>query len=124
MSNTKGETKLEHRRQFLRFLAGTPVLVGAGIVPLLSEKLLAADDLPVELIKAADEALNVFDFEPVAKDRMLPAHYGYTVSGTESAEWSTSAIRTSRLVSSACPGRRLSPWRRLGVRASITPKAR
>ena len=86
MSNTRGETKLEHRRQFLRFLAGTPVLAGAGIVPLLSEKLLAADDLPVELIKAADEAMNVFDFEPVAKDRLLPAHYGYTVSGTDSNE--------------------------------------
>ena len=86
MSNTRGETTLEHRRQFLRFLAGTPVLAGAGIVPLLSEKLLAADDLPVELIKAADEALNVFDFEPVAKDRLLPAHYGYTVSGTDSNE--------------------------------------
>jgi isopentenyl diphosphate isomerase/L-lactate dehydrogenase-like FMN-dependent dehydrogenase len=75
-----------NRRKFLRFLAGTPVLAGSGIIPFLSEKLLAADELPVELINAAEEALNVFDFEPVAKNQMLPAHYGYTVSGTDSDE--------------------------------------
>ena len=86
MSNHNGESKLEQRRQFLRFLAGTPVLAGSGVIPLLSEKLLAQETLPSELIKAADEALNVFDFEPVAKSRLLPAHYGYTVSGTDSNE--------------------------------------
>ena len=70
MSQSNSESqraKLANRRQFLRFLAGTPVLAGSGVIPFLSEKLLAADELPVELIKAAEEALNVFDFEPVAR---------------------------------------------------------
>jgi isopentenyl diphosphate isomerase/L-lactate dehydrogenase-like FMN-dependent dehydrogenase len=78
--------RIANRRQFLRFLAGTPVLAGSGLIPFLAEKLLEADQLPNELIKAAEEALNVFDFEPVAKDRMSPAHYGYTVSGTDGDE--------------------------------------
>ncbi|MBH98941.1 MAG: alpha-hydroxy-acid oxidizing enzyme [Rhodospirillaceae bacterium] len=80
------KTALENRRLFLKFLAGTPVLAGSGVIPLINKKLLAADVLPVEMIEAVDEALNVFDFEPVAKSRILPAHYGYTVSGTDSNE--------------------------------------
>ena len=84
MSNTF--ESLENRRQFLRFLAGTPALAGAGLFPFLSEKIWAADDLPNELITAAEDALNVFDFHPVAKDMLLPAHYGYTVSGTDGDE--------------------------------------
>ena len=78
--------RIANRRQFLRFLAGTPVLAGSGLIPFLAQKLLAADQLPNELINAAEEALNVFDFEPVAKQRMSPAHYGYTVSGTDGDE--------------------------------------
>ena len=62
MSNNN-KTNLENRRQFLRFLATTPVFAGSAVIPFLNEKLLAADSLPVEMIKAADEALNVFDFE-------------------------------------------------------------
>ncbi len=85
MANNNNQQR-ENRRQFLRFLAGTPVLAGSGVIPFLSDKLLAADELPVALIEAAEEALNVFDFEPVAKNRMLPAHYGYTVSGTDGDE--------------------------------------
>ncbi len=77
---------IANRRGFLRFLAGTPLLAGAGVLPLLTQKLWAQDDLPVALIEAAEEALNVFDFEPAAKMRMLPAHYGYTVSGTDGDE--------------------------------------
>jgi isopentenyl diphosphate isomerase/L-lactate dehydrogenase-like FMN-dependent dehydrogenase len=72
-----------NRRHFLQFLASTPVLAGTGLVPYLSAKLANAQALPRELISAVEEALNVFDFEPVAKDRMLPAHYGYTASGTD-----------------------------------------
>ena len=77
---------IANRRGFLRFLAGTPLLAGAGVLPLLTQKLWAQDDLPVAFIEAAEEALNVFDFEPAAKMRMLPAHYGYTVSGTDGDE--------------------------------------
>ena len=83
--DAKTGNRVAHRRAFLRFLAGTPVLAGSGVIPWLSERLLA-DELPTELIQAAEDALNVFDFEPVAKSRLLPAHYGYTVSGTDDDE--------------------------------------
>ena len=79
------QERLAARRMFLRYLAGTPVVVGSGMLPLLAGKVLA-DELPSELIESAEEAINVFDFEPVAKTRMLPAHYGYTASGTDGDE--------------------------------------
>ena len=77
---------IENRRQFLRFLAGTPLFAGSAMLPLLARKLWAADELPSELITAAEDALNVFDFHPVAKTMLSPAHYGYTVSGTDGDE--------------------------------------
>ncbi len=77
---------IENRRQFLRFLAGTPLFAGSAMLPLLTQKLWAADELPAELITAAEDALNVFDFHPVAKTMLSPAHYGYTVSGTDDDE--------------------------------------
>jgi 4-hydroxymandelate oxidase len=77
-------TSIENRRHFLRFLAGTPLLAGSGT--LLTRKLWAQDGPPIIPIEAADQALNVFDFERVAKSRMLPAHYGYTASGTDDNE--------------------------------------
>lgn len=76
----------ESRRQFLRFLASTPVLAGSGLVPYFASALASAQEMPADLIRAAEEALNVFAFEPVAKDRMLPVHYGYTASGTDDEE--------------------------------------
>ena len=79
------QERLAARRMFLQYLAGTPVVAGSGMLPLLAGKILA-DELPTEFIESAEEAINVFDFEPVAKTRMLPAHYGYTVSGTDGDE--------------------------------------
>ncbi len=77
---------IENRRQFLRFLVGTPLFAGSAMLPLLAQKLWAADELPAELITAAEDALSVFDFQPVAKTMLSPAHYGYTVSGTDGDE--------------------------------------
>lgn len=74
------------RRHFLKFLASTPALAGSGLVPYIGQRLASAQTLPADLIRAAEEALNVFEFEPVAKSRMLPAHYGYTASGTDDNE--------------------------------------
>jgi isopentenyl diphosphate isomerase/L-lactate dehydrogenase-like FMN-dependent dehydrogenase len=36
-----------------------------------------------ELIKSADQALDVFDFEPVARKNLPPAHYGHLVGGVD-----------------------------------------
>ena len=35
------------------------------------------------LIASASEALNVFDFEPVARKKLPPAHWGYLATGTD-----------------------------------------
>src|SRR5689334_7545844 len=85
------------RRGFLRFAAGSPLLAAAGIDLGALAKLLdgssrdQAKGLAIlqqatqepELIAAAADALNVFDFEPVAKKKVPPAHWGYLATGTD-----------------------------------------
>jgi isopentenyl diphosphate isomerase/L-lactate dehydrogenase-like FMN-dependent dehydrogenase len=90
------------RRQFLRFLAGSPLLTAAaaGTASLLaasSHQVFAQsyDVLrgsrralgPDGIITAPADALDVFEFEPAAKKAMLsqgaPAHWGYLESGVE-----------------------------------------
>jgi isopentenyl diphosphate isomerase/L-lactate dehydrogenase-like FMN-dependent dehydrogenase len=44
------------------------------------------------LIAAASEALDVFDFEPVARKKLPPAHWGYLATGTDDDE----TIRANR----------------------------
>jgi 4-hydroxymandelate oxidase len=85
------------RRHFLRFAAGSPLLAAAGIDlgalatlfaggPRDRAKGLAmlqqATQEP-ELIVSAADALDVFDFEPVAKKKLPPAHWGYLSTGTD-----------------------------------------
>lgn len=71
------------RREFLKFLVGSPLLAAFGLSPQLlgqgSAQLLANN----ELISAVGDALNVFDFEALAKEKLPPAHWGYLASGVE-----------------------------------------
>lgn len=89
------------RRHFLAFLAGSPLLAAAGFdSPLLrrlaaesprgahrvldlTQQAIQQDTLPVAGIRAASEALDVFDFEAVAKQKIPVAHWGYLVTGTD-----------------------------------------
>jgi len=85
------------RRRFLSFLAGSPLLAAAGIdVPRLRqlfsislrERSAAFDAMQQAtqdstLIAAANQAVNVFDFEPVARKKLPPAHWGYMATGTD-----------------------------------------
>jgi isopentenyl diphosphate isomerase/L-lactate dehydrogenase-like FMN-dependent dehydrogenase len=95
------------RRRFLTFLAGSPLFMAAGIDRTSLQRLLAGTardqseafglidqvtQTPREiaqsaqqphLIGAAGEALDVFDFEPVAKGKVPPAHWGYLITGTD-----------------------------------------
>jgi isopentenyl diphosphate isomerase/L-lactate dehydrogenase-like FMN-dependent dehydrogenase len=64
------------RRRFLQFLAASPLL----LTPRLPPSLLAQDD---ELIASPDLALNVFDFEVVARRKLPPAHFGYMATGVD-----------------------------------------
>jgi 4-hydroxymandelate oxidase len=111
------------RRRFLAFLAASPLLVGDtrallaraasrtgnGAAPIdLAARLL---EQPMELtpIRSAAEALDVFDFEPVAQGRIPIAHWGYLAGGVDDdatiqanrdgfAAW---ALRPRRLVDSS-----------------------
>ena len=107
------------RRAFVRFLAGSPLFLAAGIDPKSLHRLITgssrdqteAFDLIDELsqerqISQPSEALDIFDFEPVAKTKIPPAHWGYLITGTDDdatikanrdgyAKW---ALRPRRLV--------------------------
>jgi 4-hydroxymandelate oxidase len=91
------------RRQFLRFLAGSPLLAAASagtIAGLLAagprQGLAQSYDVlrgsrralgPDGIITAPADALDLFEFEPAAKKAMLgqgaPAHWGYLESGVD-----------------------------------------
>jgi isopentenyl diphosphate isomerase/L-lactate dehydrogenase-like FMN-dependent dehydrogenase len=77
------------RRRFLQYLAGSPLFAPGAISAYARE---AASKLPDpmiwapadgELIKSPQDAINVFDFEPVAHKNVPPAHFGYMASGID-----------------------------------------
>lgn len=76
------------RREFLRFLAGSPLLLSA-VSAAEAEQLFAAvaqegDSAAVsELLASAADAINLFDFEVVAKRNLSPAHYTYLSMGIQ-----------------------------------------
>ena len=78
------------RRRFMQFVTGSPLLAGvpgAALAQALLPKDKFSDPLtwspqdPSQLIKDPTEAINVFDFEPVMRQNVPPAHFGYMVSG-------------------------------------------
>src|SRR3974377_2288130 len=81
------------RRKFLQFLATSPVFASGALSAFATEGPTAPDKTPVtiiwgplkteELIKNPKEAINVFDFEPVARMKVPPAHFGYMASGID-----------------------------------------
>jgi len=77
------------RRRFLQYLAASP-LVAAGSIETQGVETLSKLPDPMiwapkvgELIKGPKEAINVFDFEPVARKNVPPAHFGYMASGID-----------------------------------------
>ena len=70
------------RRAFIKFLATSPLYAGAPYFARCfaqTPQAQAADGL----IARAGDALDVFDFEPVAHGNIPPAHWGYLVSGVD-----------------------------------------
>jgi 4-hydroxymandelate oxidase len=63
------------RRAFLRFLAASPLYAGA-----------AAAQGQDSLVARVGDGLDVFDFEPVAKRNIPPAHWGYLATGVDGEE--------------------------------------
>jgi len=60
-----------HRREFLRFIAGSPLAAYA----------FSQDSLPA--IAQPKDALSVMDFEPLAHKALPPAHWGYVAGGVD-----------------------------------------
>ncbi len=77
-----------HRRDFLRWLAASPVLASLGGLAAL-EPILAQEPWPParrqleELVERAQDALDVFDLQRVAEATVPPAHYGYIMTGVD-----------------------------------------
>lgn len=69
-----------HRRLLLKFLLGSPLLSVAGCDVKVSEKTTVEKTLS-DVLSSADDAINVFDFEAMAKSKLPPAHYGYLATG-------------------------------------------
>src|ERR1700676_3228163 len=78
------------RRQFLKFLSGSPLLAIPGFAAWAAETpsrfpdpIIWAPFNPQDLIASPKDAINVFDFEPVARKNVPPAHFGYMASGID-----------------------------------------
>jgi len=74
------------RREFLTFLAASPLLAGfprSALLEAFAQNTTASTAAAGDVIAAAKDALNVFDFEAVAKKNLPPAHWGYMASGVD-----------------------------------------
>jgi 4-hydroxymandelate oxidase len=85
------------RRDFLSFLAGSPLLAAAGLDSKTFDRLFASSPHGAEramaaaqqlatqtpVIKSAKDALDVLDFEAAAKAKIPVAHWGYLSTGTD-----------------------------------------
>jgi 4-hydroxymandelate oxidase len=69
----------ESRRRFLQFLSASPLLPYLSL-PGGMATALAQENGP---IASAAGALDVFDFEPIARKNLPPAHFAYLATGTD-----------------------------------------
>ena len=84
-----------NRREFLKFLAASPLLGAVGQLQPRSE-----------IIASPQDALNVFDFESAAREKLPAAHWGYLATGVDDdatvranrAGFSRFQIRPRRLI--------------------------
>jgi isopentenyl diphosphate isomerase/L-lactate dehydrogenase-like FMN-dependent dehydrogenase len=78
------------RRQFLKFLAASPLFAASDLAAWADETPSRLPDPMMwaprnldKLISTPKEAINVFDFEPVMQKNVPPAHFGYMASGID-----------------------------------------
>jgi 4-hydroxymandelate oxidase len=78
------------RRRFLQYLASSPLLAsgalsayGAETPSRLPDPMVWAPPGSGDLIKSPKDAINVFEFEPVCRQNVPPAHFGYMASGLD-----------------------------------------
>jgi hypothetical protein len=79
------------RRQLLKWFSASPLLCAAPVSEVWAQDkgrrpdpmLWTSNTNVDDLIKNPSEAINVFDFEPVAFKKVPPAHFGYMASGID-----------------------------------------
>ena len=82
--------QIASRRRFLQFLAASPLLAASDLAAFAAERPGLLPDPMLwgprnldRLISNPKDAINVFDFEPVAFKNVPPAHFGYMASGID-----------------------------------------
>jgi 4-hydroxymandelate oxidase len=77
------------RRRFLQYLTASPLFASSALSAYGMEAPSKLPDPMIwapaagELINSPKDAINVFDFEPVARQNVPPAHFGYMASGLD-----------------------------------------
>ena len=76
------------RRDFLRWLAASPLLASAGGIATLEP--LIAQETPRrvfdDIVQSAEDALDIWDLQRAAEVTVPPAHYGYIMTGVDGEE--------------------------------------
>jgi 4-hydroxymandelate oxidase len=78
-----------NRRRLLQFIAGSPLFMyggnawAEGLAPLPPDPMAWAPRDLESLIASPKDALSVFDFEPVMRKNVPPAHFGYMATGLD-----------------------------------------
>ena len=76
------------RRDFLRWLAASPLLASAGGIATLEP--LIAQEAPRrifdDIVQSAEDALDIWDLQRAAEVTVPPAHYGYIMTGVDGEE--------------------------------------
>ncbi len=76
------------RRDFLRWLAASPLLASAGglagLEPVIAQE--APRRTFDDLVDSASQALDIFDLQRVAAEKVPTAHYGYIMTGVDGEE--------------------------------------
>jgi len=82
---TSFDARFETRRRLLQWLSASPLLASGGFALGAADKPSKLDLLEAEaaLIGKPEDAINVFDFEPVFFKNVPPAHVGYMAAGID-----------------------------------------
>ena len=69
---------MNQRREFLKFLAASPLLTSYSAFAREVEETLG------QRLTDPSEVINVFEMEAIARERIPPAHFGYLSTGVDS----------------------------------------
>ena len=70
------------RRRFLRLLAASPVVSLLDLPSLIAQQSGSTSSTP-DLIATVGDALNVFDFEAIARSKLPPWHWAWMSNGAD-----------------------------------------